>query len=185
LTIHHPQKSPTDTCAAQIIGNVDDPVPGGSWALIACALGTMISACTGNSPIIIAVECTAGIVEGGRTGLTAITAALLFFLSLFFAPLFGSVPAEASAPVLILIGSMMVSDVGEIQWSDPKIALPAFLTIVLMPLSHSISNGIWFGLPAALIMFVFTHPVLGRLCPARADEEDDLDLLRPLGESDA
>ena len=153
---------------------------------MACALGTVISACTGNSPIIIAVECTAGIVEGGRTGLTAITAALLFFLSLFFAPLFGSVPLEASAPVLILIGSMMVQDVGEIKWSDPKVALPAFLTIVLMPLSHSISNGIWFGLPAAFIMYFFTHPVLVRLCPAAGvDEEEDADLLRSLADGEA
>lgn len=159
---------------AGIIGHVDDPVPGGAWALIACSLGTLISACTGNSPIIIAVECTAGIVEGGRTGLTAVTAALLFFVSLFFAPLFGAVPVEASAPVLVLIGSMMMQDVGEIKWSDSKIALPAFLTIALMPLSHSISNGIWFGLPATIILHIFTHPALGRLCGGRSQAEDSL-----------
>jgi len=167
---------------AGIIGHVDDPVPGGSWALIACSLGTIISACTGNSPIIIAVECTAGIVEGGRTGLTAVTAAMLFFLSLFFAPLFGAVPTEASAPVLVLIGSMMMQDVGEIKWSDSKIALPAFLTIALMPLSHSISNGIWFGLPATILLHIFTHPALGRLFGART--QGDEGLLLHMGDDD-
>jgi AGZA family xanthine/uracil permease-like MFS transporter len=104
--------------AGLIRGVGDDAVPGGVWALIASAVGTMIAAATGCSPIIIAVECTAGILDGGRTGLTAVTAAGMFVLSLFFAPFFGAVPEAASAPVLVLIGSLMMREVGQIDWTQ-------------------------------------------------------------------
>jgi AGZA family xanthine/uracil permease-like MFS transporter len=148
---------------AGLITNVAESVPGGTWALVASGFGTIVAACTGCSPIIIAVECTAGILEGGRTGLTALTAAFLFAVSLFFSPLFGAVPIIASAPVLILIGSMMMREVGQIEWAETRVALPAFLTIALMPLSHSISNGVWFGLGASIIMGLTTHQAWKRI----------------------
>eukprot|EP00290_Baffinella_frigidus_P019879 CAMPEP_0180220428 /NCGR_PEP_ID=MMETSP0987-20121128/19105_1 /TAXON_ID=697907 /ORGANISM="non described non described, Strain CCMP2293" /LENGTH=467 /DNA_ID=CAMNT_0022181315 /DNA_START=60 /DNA_END=1459 /DNA_ORIENTATION=+ len=174
---------------AGLIRSVGDAgnVPGGVWALIASSVGTMIAAVTGCSPIIIAVECTAGILDGGRTGLTALTAAALFLLSLFFAPLFGAVPAAASAPVLILIGSMMMREVGEIDWSQTRVALPSFLTIALMPMSHSISNGVWFGLGSAIALGIATHDGWKKLFPEQVpaqgqgglwgDGDDEIDTL--------
>mmetsp|Transcript_7505 Transcript_7505/g.14671 ORF Transcript_7505/g.14671 Transcript_7505/m.14671 type:complete len:493 (+) Transcript_7505:214-1692(+) len=158
---------------AGLISNVSESVPGGTWALIASGVGTMIAACTGCSPIIIAVECTAGILEGGKTGLTALTAAFLFAISLFFSPLFGAVPMIASAPVLILIGTMMMREVGQIEWAETRVALPAFLTISLMPLSHSISNGVWFGLGSTLLIGLSTHKCWDRLFKFCGDGEDE------------
>eukprot|EP00283_Hemiselmis_rufescens_P016120 CAMPEP_0173440894 /NCGR_PEP_ID=MMETSP1357-20121228/23664_1 /TAXON_ID=77926 /ORGANISM="Hemiselmis rufescens, Strain PCC563" /LENGTH=494 /DNA_ID=CAMNT_0014406431 /DNA_START=71 /DNA_END=1555 /DNA_ORIENTATION=- len=158
---------------AGLITNVAESVPGGTWALVASGAGTMIAACTGCSPIIIAVECTAGILEGGKTGLTALTAAFLFALSLFFSPLFGAVPAIASAPVLILIGSMMMREVGQIEWAETRVALPAFLTISLMPLSHSISNGVWFGLGSTILIGLSTHKCWDRLFKLCGDSEEE------------
>jgi len=158
---------------AGLITNVAESVPGGTWALVASGIGTMIAACTGCSPIIIAVECTAGILEGGKTGLTALTAAFLFAVSLFFSPLFGAVPVIASAPVLILIGSMMMREVGQIEWAETRVALPAFLTISLMPLSHSISNGVWFGLGSTILIGLSTNKFWDRMFKLCGDGEEE------------
>jgi len=147
---------------AGLITNINQPIPRGTWALLAASLGTMLAALTGCSPIIIAVECTAGIIEGGKTGITALTAAAFFLLSLFFAPLFGAIPIEASAPVLVLIGSMMMREVSQIQWEKGQVAIPSFLTLALMPLSHSISNGIWFGMGSAAFIGLFTNKTIRR-----------------------
>jgi len=138
----------------------------------------MIAGMTGCSPIIIAVECTSGIVDGGKTGVTALTAAFLFALSLFFTPVLGDVPEAASAPVLILIGTLMMRDIGDIEWHDIKIALPSFLIVALMPLSHSISNGIWFGLAAFLFMEFFTLPVWSKWYYQMKMGKDDKIMLR-------
>ena len=83
--------------------------------------------------------------EGGRTGLTAVTIAVLFFLTLFFAPLVSMVPAYATAPVLIIVGAMMMQEVGRIKFKDFTVALPAFLTIISMPLTFNIATGFGFG----------------------------------------
>ena len=83
--------------------------------------------------------------EGGRTGLTAVTIAALFFLALFFTPLVGLVPAYATAPVLIIVGALMMQEVGRIRFDDFTVALPAFLTILSMPLTFNIATGFGFG----------------------------------------
>jgi AGZA family xanthine/uracil permease-like MFS transporter len=75
----------------------------------------------------------------------------------------------ASAPVLVLIGSMMMREVGQIEWAETKVALPSFLTIALMPLSHSISNGVWFGLGSSIVFGLTTHKVWKRLIPGVSD----------------
>ena len=124
----------------------DGTIPGSLWGFLAAAAGTILASLTGCTPIIVTVECAAGIKEGGRTGLTAVVVGVLFLVSIFLAPLLGSVPKGATAPVLMLVGSMMMSESKNINWDDMASAIPAFLTVVMMPLTYSITNGIVFGL---------------------------------------
>jgi len=138
----------------------DGHIPGSMWAFLGSALGTMVAAMAGCSPIIIHVESAAGIREGGRTGLTAVVVGLLFFLSLFFAPLFGKVPTAATAPILILVGAMMIGESQHIDWADMSQAIPAFLTSMMMPFTFSIPNGILFGVGMSLTFFVTTGEFL-------------------------
>lgn len=121
-------------------------VPGSRWVFISAGLSTMLAACLGCSPIIVQLESAAGIKEGGRSGLSAIVVGIWFALSLFFAPLFGQIPQEATAPVVILIGASMMGQAKEIEWEEMGSAVPAFLTLVIMPFTFSIPNGIFFGL---------------------------------------
>ena len=114
-------------------------------ALTTDAVGTMASAVFGTSTVTSYIESAAGVAAGGRTGLTAVTVALLFLVSLAFAPLIGLVPGFATTPALILVGAMMMADVGKINWQDYTVALPAFLTIMMMPMTSSIANGFAFG----------------------------------------
>lgn len=129
-------------------------VPGSSYAFLGASAGTIVGACTGSTPLIVYVESAAGIKEGGRTGLTAVVVGLLFLVSLIFAPLFGAVPATATAPVSILVGAMMISQATEIDWDNMTEAIPAFLTLIIMPITFSITNGIIFGLLAAFLFYV-------------------------------
>lgn len=124
----------------------DGEIPGSQWAFIASSIGTVIAALTGSTPIIVCVECASGVREGGRTGLTAIFVGLYFTASIFLAPLFGTVPDVATAPVLILVGVLMMGESSKISWEDMSQAVPAFMTIILMPLTYSITNGMIFGL---------------------------------------
>jgi adenine/guanine/hypoxanthine permease len=141
------------------LGNIIHPttgeISGSLWAFIASAVGTMIAAWTGSTPIIVCVECASGVREGGRTGLTAIVIGLYFVLSIFLAPLFSAVPEIATAPVLVMVGVMMMGESAKIPWENMNDALPAFLTIILMPLTYSITNGMIFGL-ATSVAFYFT-----------------------------
>ncbi len=114
-------------------------------AMLADAIGTMSGALLGTSTVTTYVESTAGVSEGGRTGLTAVVTGLLFFLSLFIAPLAGLIPTEATAPALVIVGVLMVGSVTKIDFDDFTEALPAFLTIIFMPLAYSIADGIAFG----------------------------------------
>ena len=114
-------------------------------ALTTDAVGTMASAVLGTSTVTSYVESAAGVAEGGRTGLTAITVAVLFVGALFFAPLVGLVPGFATAPALIVVGAIMMGEVVHIPFDDITEAIPAFLTIVMMPLTYSIANGFAFG----------------------------------------
>jgi AGZA family xanthine/uracil permease-like MFS transporter len=115
---------------------------------------TVVGALSGTSTVVSYIESAAGVAVGGRTGVTAIVTGMLFLVALFVAPAVGAIPAAATAPALIIVGSMMMSSVAEIAWSDPEIAIPAFLTIMTIPLSYSIANGLAFGFIAFTVLKV-------------------------------
>lgn len=133
-----------------------DRVPGTLFAFLAAALGTVVGAALGSTPVIIHVESAAGIKEGARTGLASLVAAALFLASIFLAPLFTAVPPYATAPVLMLIGCMMMSEAANIDWRDMRSAVPAFLTAVMMPFTYDVANGLAFGICASLLLFLTT-----------------------------
>jgi AGZA family xanthine/uracil permease-like MFS transporter len=114
-------------------------------ALFADSLGTMFGALMGTSTVTSYIESAAGVAEGGRTGLTSIVVAVLFIVALVFAPAIQLIPAQATAPSLILIGVLMMGEIGQIRFDDFTEALPAFLTIIMMPLTYSIAQGLAFG----------------------------------------
>jgi AGZA family xanthine/uracil permease-like MFS transporter len=113
--------------------------------LFADATATVAGSLAGTSTVVSYIESAAGVVAGGRSGVTAIVTGVLFLLALFVAPLVGAVPASATAPALIIVGSLMLSQIGEVSWNDPAIAIPAFLTLITIPLTFSIANGLAFG----------------------------------------
>ncbi|WP_027325626.1 NCS2 family permease [Bacteroides pyogenes] len=121
-------------------------------ALFADALGTTVGAILGTSTVTSFVESTSGVASGGRTGLTSLSTAMMFALSLLLAPLFLMVPAAATAPALIIVGLFMISSVLKINFNDLSESFPAFLTIVMMPFSFSIANGIVFGMLSFVIL---------------------------------
>ena len=127
-------------------------------ALTTDAVGTMVSAMFGTSTVTSYIESAAGIAAGGRTGLTAVAAGVLFLAALLFTPLIGLVPAFATAPALILVGALLMSEVGKIDFSDFTNALPVFLTIIMMPLTSSIANGFAFG----FISYAFIKTLAGK-----------------------
>ena len=131
-------------------------LPKAKQALFADAIATTTGSLLGTSTVTAYVESASGIGEGGRTGLTAITTGLLFLLSLFFAPIFTAIPAQATAPVLILVGVMMASSLLEIDFSDFTNAIPVFLTFAMMPLAYSIADGIIFGIISFTILKLAT-----------------------------
>ncbi len=127
-----------------------------SKALMADAVGTTVGAILGTSTITTYVESAAGVAEGGRTGLTSLTTATLFIISLFLAPLFLMVPAAATAPALILVGSFMMSPILKISMDDYTESIPAFLSIIMMPLTYSIADGIAFGMVSYVLLKVLS-----------------------------
>jgi AGZA family xanthine/uracil permease-like MFS transporter len=120
-------------------------VPRLNRILLSDAAATITGSLLGTSTVVSYIESAAGVVAGGRSGVTSIVAGLLFFGALFVAPMVGAIPAAATAPALILVGSMMASHIAEIDWDDMVLAIPAFLTIIAIPLTFSIANGIAFG----------------------------------------
>jgi AGZA family xanthine/uracil permease-like MFS transporter len=128
-----------------------------SKIFMADAIATTAGACLGTNTTTTYIESSAGVAEGGRTGLTAFTIAICFVLSLFFSPIFISIPNEATGPVLALVGVMMCTPIYEIDWREYTEALPAFFTMLLMPLTYSISDGIMIG----VIIYVFINMVKG------------------------
>lgn len=116
------------------------------------SLATMAGGLLGTSTVVSYIESAAGVAAGGRSGVTAIVTGLLFLLAAFIAPLFGVIPAAATAPALILVGSLMISHSSEIDWQNPEAAIPAFLTITTIPLSFSIANGLAIGFLAHTIL---------------------------------
>lgn len=124
----------------------DGKVPRLKQAFLTDAIGTTAGACLGTSTVTTFVESASGVSEGGRSGLTAFVTAVCFLLALFLAPFFLAVPGAATAPVLILVGLMMMSPLKQLDFTDYSEFIPAFICIIFMPFSYSISNGIVLGL---------------------------------------
>ncbi|ALG49318.1 NCS2 family permease [Clostridium perfringens] len=127
-------------------------VPNAGKALMTDAIATTAGALLGTSTVTVYVESATGVEEGGRTGLTAITIGALFFVAMFFSPIFVAVPACATAPALIYVGYLMLTSVLKIDFSDITDAVPAFLIIALMPLTYSIGDGLTIGVLAYVIL---------------------------------
>ena len=134
----------------------DGKLPRVKQALLSDSIATTVGALLGTSTVTSYVESAAGIGEGGRTGLTAITTGFMFLLALFFAPIFTSIPTQATAPVLILVGVMMASSLTKIDFDDFTNAIPAFLTFAMMPLAYNIADGIIFGIISFTILKLVT-----------------------------
>lgn len=139
-------------------GMIDEKgnIPRAKQALFADAIGTTLGACLGTSTVTTYVESAAGVAEGGRTGLTSLTTAFMFFIALFLSPLFIAIPGAATAPALILVGLFMMSPIKEINLEDYTEAIPAFLTIIMMPLAYSIADGIAFGMLSYIALKALT-----------------------------
>ena len=133
-------------------GNVQDI----DKVFMADSIGTVCGACLGTSTTTTYVESSAGVGEGGRTGLTAFSAAMCFVLALFFAPIFLGIPSAATAPALILVGVMMMEPVVRIDWTNFREAIPAFVTLILMPVAYSISDGILIGMITYVVLNALT-----------------------------
>ncbi len=131
-------------------------VPRAKQALMADAIGTTFGAIVGTSTVTTFVESASGVAAGGRTGLTSLTTGLMFGVALFFSPLFLMIPAAATAPALIMVGLFMMSPINEIDLDDFTEAIPAFLTIIMMPFSYSIAEGIVFGIVSYVVLKVLT-----------------------------
>ena len=135
-------------------------------ALFADATATSVGALFGTSNTTTYVESAAGIAAGGKTGLTSATVGVLFILSLFIAPIAGMVPGAATAPALIVVGILMVSSLGKINWEDFEEALPAFFTVAVMPFAYSIATGVAAGFIFYCIAKIFSkkakevHPIM-------------------------
>ena len=137
----------------------DGKIPGLNKAFMADAIATMTGACLGASTTTTYVESAAGVAQGGRTGLTSFATAVCFIIALFFAPLFLSIPAAATTPVLVIVGLFMLSPIKDIDLEDYAESIPAFITIIMMPLAYSISDGILCG----LISYVAINALCGNL----------------------
>jgi AGZA family xanthine/uracil permease-like MFS transporter len=134
----------------------DHSIPRLNRILLADATATVFGSMTGTSTVTSYVESTAGVAAGGRSGVTAIVTGLLFLAAVGAAPFVGVVPSAATAPALILVGSLMLATITEIRWHEPLVAVPAFLTLILIPLTYSIANGLGFGIIAWAILHLAT-----------------------------
>lgn len=139
------------TRRAGLIGE-DGRIPRLNRILLADATATMVGSVAGTSTVTSYVESAAGVQAGGRTGLTAVVTGLLFLLAMLAAPYAQLIPLAATAPALILVGALMMAPLAEVPWDEPDIAIPAFLTLVMIPLSFSIANGLAFGITAHALM---------------------------------
>lgn len=134
----------------------DGKVPRVKQALLADSIGTFCGAILGTSTVTTYVESASGVSEGGRTGLTSLATAALFLIALFFAPVFTMVPSAATAPALILVGFFMMSPILNIDFENYTESIPAFITIIFMPLTYSIAEGIVFGMLSYVLLKVIT-----------------------------
>lgn len=134
-------------------------VPRMGKAMMADAAATCFGAVCGTSTVTTFVESSAGIAEGGRTGLASMVTALMFFIAMFLAPIAALIPSCATAAALIYVGILMIGGVKDIEWSDPAAAVPAFLTMTFMPFAYNISYGIAFGLISYILLKIFTGKI--------------------------
>lgn len=134
----------------------DGEIPNMEKAMLADAVATTCGAICGTSTVTTFVESSAGVGEGGRTGLASIATAVLFFIAMFLSPIAVLIPSCATAAALIYVGVLMINGVKKIEWTDPEIAVPAFLTLAMMPFTYNISYGIAFGLISYIIIKLFT-----------------------------
>lgn len=125
-------------------------------SLFADAIGTTVGAMLGTSTVTTYVESSAGVIDGGRTGLTAVSTAICFAIALIFSPIFLAIPAFATAPALIVVGVFMLDGITKVDFTDLTELVPAFLTMVLMPLAYSVSEGLIFGVIAYVLLKVLT-----------------------------
>ena len=137
----------------------DGRLPGSDRAFTSDAIGTSAGALLGTSTVTTYIESATGVEEGGRTGFTAVVAGILFLLALFFIPLVTAVPALATAPALIIVGTLMMAGARELNWDQMDEAIPAFLTVIMMPLTYSIANGITLG----IVTYVLLKLITGKL----------------------
>jgi AGZA family xanthine/uracil permease-like MFS transporter len=137
----------------------DGSIPRLNRILLADSAATMAGAVAGTSTVTSYIESAAGVTAGGRTGLTAVVVGLLFLVTLFFAPLVQAIPAAATAPALILVGALMVGSLVDVDWADPTVAIPAFLTLITIPLTFSIANGLAFGITSYAVLRLLTGKI--------------------------
>lgn len=133
----------------------DGTVPGLNKAFLADAIATICGACFGTNTTTTYIESATGISQGGRTGLTAFTVAICFIIALFFSPIFLAIPAAATAPILFIVGLFMISPIKQIPLDNYSESIPAFVTIIMMPLSYSISDGILLGFITYVVLNFF------------------------------
>jgi adenine/guanine/hypoxanthine permease len=130
----------------------DGSIPKINRILLADSISMLFGALVGTSPVTSYIESAAGVSVGGRTGLTSIVVGLLFLATLLFAPLVEAIPAAATAPALVLVGALMMGALAEVDWADPAVAIPAFLTAIIIPLTYSIANGLAFGITSHALL---------------------------------
>jgi AGZA family xanthine/uracil permease-like MFS transporter len=134
----------------------DHTIPRLDRIFFADATSTVIGSLAGTSTVTSYIESSAGVAAGGRTGVTAIVTGLLFFVAIFVAPVVGAIPDFATAPALILVGALMLGGAARIDWHEPRVAIPGFLTIIIIPLTYSIATGLSFGLISFAVLELAT-----------------------------
>jgi len=134
----------------------DARIPRLSRIFFADATATIAGSLAGTSTVCSYIESSAGVAAGGRSGVPAIVTGICFLISLFVAPLVGAIPTSATAPALIIVGALMLGSVSEIEWTDPLIAFPAFLTLVMIPLTYSIASGLGMGIASYALLRLFS-----------------------------
>lgn len=139
--------------------NGQEEVPNMDRAMLADALATCTGAICGTSTVTTCVESSSGVAAGGRTGFSSMVTAALFFITMFFSPIAALIPSCAYAAALVYVGILMMEGIKEIEWSDPAIALPSFLTVVMMPFTYNISYGIAFGMISHIAIKVATGKI--------------------------
>jgi AGZA family xanthine/uracil permease-like MFS transporter len=144
----------------------DGKLPGVKSVLLVDSVAAVAGGLTSSSSNTTYIESASGISEGGRTGLTAVVTGALFLLAMFFSPLAGVIPPQATGPVLVIVGYFMMGMAKDITWSDPGIGIPALLTIFTMPFTYSITNGVGVGFLSYIVIAVLrgkardVHPAL-------------------------